>query len=68
MATAKQTMGTMWFVRVDGPEEFLRQKSKELCGKIDTKRMFANWLKRLANVMPQKWVSTAAYGLILIWL
>lgn len=40
MATAKQTMGNAWFVRVDGAKEFLKTKLNEFRGKLDTKKLY----------------------------
>ena len=38
---AVRVSGSKWFVRVDGPESFLRQKCQEVCGWIDRSKMLA---------------------------
>lgn len=41
MVAAKSVKSLFWFVRVDAPEEFLRQKCKILAECIDVRRMLA---------------------------
>lgn len=41
MVTAKSTRSAFWFVRVDGPESFLRQKCEALASQIGVKAMLA---------------------------
>lgn len=41
MVAAKSVRSLYWFVRVDGPEEFLRQKCKTLAECIDVHRLLA---------------------------
>lgn len=42
---AVRVSGSKWFVRVDGPESFLRQKCQEVQGWIDTSKILAVYHK-----------------------